>query len=40
MIDLLIKGGLIIDGTGSPGFHAAVGIEETQYQYFGATCRI
>ena len=27
MIDLLIKDGLIIDGTGSPGFHAAIGIE-------------
>jgi N-acyl-D-amino-acid deacylase len=27
MIDLLIKDGLIIDGTGSPGFHATVGIK-------------
>ena len=27
MLDLLITNGLVIDGSGSPGFHAAVLVE-------------
>ncbi|MCH7746223.1 MAG: amidohydrolase family protein, partial [Chloroflexi bacterium] len=27
MLDLLIKNGLIIDGTGNPGYYAAIGVE-------------
>ena len=27
MLDLLIKGGLIIDGGGSPGYYGAIGVE-------------
>ena len=27
MLDLLIRNGLVIDGSGNPGYHATVGVE-------------
>ena len=32
MLDLLVRNGMIIDGTGNPGFYGAVGVEEERVQ--------
>lgn len=34
MLDLLIRDGLIVDGTGNPGFHAAVGVQGDEVRIF------
>src|SRR5215470_4080265 len=34
MLDLLIRNGLIIDGTGNPGFYGTVGVEGDEVRIF------
>ena len=34
MVDLLIKNGMVLDGTGSPGYRAAVGVQDDQITLF------
>ena len=39
MLDLLIQNGLIIDGTGNPGYYGSIGVEDGQVRVFRGAVR-